>query len=392
MEAVEVFATTPDEYPPDYFSASDIRRRPRTFRVEDCDQVRAEPGEWIVKSLLPKVGLCIVFGQSGCGKSFVCVDWCSSLARGLPVLGLRSSRCGVVYIAAEGANGLRKRFEGLRNAVGPWDGRILLIGDAPNLGSTDDVADLRSQLLDIKADMTRRGVRLGLVVVDTLSASIPGVDENSAKEVSPVLTGLQQIAVDAALCVLVIAHSGKDGARGIRGWSGLHANADGVINVAMPNGDGPRTLEVTKVKDGETGGRHAFELCKVSLGTDDDGDQVTTCIVEWLGEAPSEQTRRADRMRPPMVIIQRALGRCIDDGYGKAVAAPGARPGTHGVELGRLRDMAFSLGLGGVEPGDEGDAQRRWRDTRRKAFNNNLAYLQRDGRIRVENGLAWSLD
>jgi hypothetical protein len=376
----------------DGLEQSDLRDdTKRKFVCEDCDTLCGRDGEWLVKGLWPRRGVCYLAGPSMAGKSFLALELVSSVGRGTPVIGRRSLRSGVVYIASEGANGVRTRVEGLRNKVGVWSGHLQFIGDAPNLVDQHDVESLRRCLADEKASLQRRDIRLGMVVIDTLSASIPGADENSAKDMSPVLRHLQELAQELDACILIIAHVGKDAERGVRGWSGLVANADGVITVRPPDQAGTRLATIVKVKDGEAGEEFAFGLQAVNLRFDADGDQVTTCVVEWRDppEPPARKTSRSS-MRPAMHILMGVLGRLEDRGGTRPVTAPGAPPGTQGVTLKQFQDAALSDGFYGVEP-DEVAERKRWRDARRKNFTNNLEYLVRDGHVRLEGGIVWRI-
>ena len=203
--------------------AEDFARKPSRFVLEDFDTL--EPGVALerVKGLWPRCGLCFVGGPSMSGKSFWTLDALARVCRGEPVLGRKSVPAGTLYIASEGAHGVRKRIKALREKIGGLGGAFQFIGQAPNLRSEDDLADLRETMADAQAAMRAKGLELGVVAIDTLSASIPGADENSAADMSPVLHALQGMAAELGLLVLVIAHTGKDETRGLRGWSGLLA-------------------------------------------------------------------------------------------------------------------------------------------------------------------------
>ena len=77
---------------------------------------------------------------------------------------------------------------------------------------------------------------------------------------------------------MLIHHSGKDSTKGARGWSGLRAAADAEIEVVRANDD--RAATFTKVKDGQDGAEFGFRLSPVVVGFDDDGDEITSCVLE----------------------------------------------------------------------------------------------------------------
>lgn len=370
----------------------------RRFHREDFDTL--EPGKliWRAKGLWPDTGVCFVGGPSMSGKSFWLLDAMARVTLGEPVLGRKTVPCGVIYIAAEGAAGVRKRIKGLRQKVGPLGGRFDFIGQGPNLCDPSDVEALRLELVAAKDEMDARGVELGIVCVDTLSASVPGADENSAKDMSPVLTALQAMAGDLGVLVLVVAHTGKDETRGLRGWSGLLANADGLIMLEKPDDEEVRIGAVVKVKDGRAGDRFAFDLEEVELGQDDDGDPITTCVIRERDDAPALKAganARKKALTPDALNVLSALGRMIDEGQTVPVPnVPGAPLEGVAVKMRNLRTKSYDLGLrSGEEPDDLGDekAVKAWEERRKKAFERALSTLTTAGKVRREGDHIWAL-
>jgi len=371
-------------------------RRPARFIRENFDDLEPGVALEVVKGLWPRSGLAFVGGPSMSGKTFWTLDALARICRGEDVLGRRSVQSGVLYIAAEAPAGVRKRIKALRAKVGPLGGAFQFIGQAPNLCDADDLAELREAITDAQAEMLADGFRLGVVAVDTLSAVIPGADENSAASMSPVLHALQSLAAELEVLVLVLAHPGKDAERGLRGWSGLLANADSVLMLETPDGE-TRTGVVTKVKDGLAGDRFAFVLERVVLGLDDDGDEISTCVIQ---ETEAPEARRPGR-RPSKAggtgdLILSAFGRVLED-KPRDIRAPGAPPGQQGVSAHDLRAMAFQIGVGGPPPDappdasedERGKLERKWSDQRRKDFARGLAHLLEDKTLRQEGDLIW---
>jgi hypothetical protein len=367
------------------------------FKLLDFNRVEPAELSWRVKNLWPAVGVAFVGGPSMSGKSFWTLDAMGRICRGAPVLGRRSVPAGVLYAAAEGAIGFRKRAKALHERHGnlPF---FRIIEQAPNLTDEDDVAELRATIVRAKQDAEAAGVALGVVAMDTLSATIPGADENSSQDMSRVLAHLQGIATEFGLLVLVVAHTGKDESRGLRGWSGLLANADGVITLSERCQGEPCTGTITKVKDGPAGDIFAFGLEQVTLGHDADGDPITTCVV--VDAEPIERPkagRKPARASADADLIMQAFSRVIVTNP-QEVWAPGAI-GRKGVRIAELRDLAFKIGLGPIEPdyaelpteGEQKKARQRWQDVRRITFNRGLDHLKAERALRIENDLAWEL-
>jgi hypothetical protein len=315
------------------------------------------------------------------GKSFWVLDAAGRVCRGMPVLGRRSNPCGILYIASEDGDGIRSRIAGLRGEIGPLGPRFRFIGQAPNLTSDEDVGDLRATLGEVGRTMASDGVRLGVVIVDTFSASTPGADENSAKDMGPVLSALQTLSRELRLLVIVVHHTGKSEDRGMRGWSGFLANADGVISLEARGADGLCCGTVVKVKNGEAGGRFGFTLDPVGLGVDMDGDAITTCVV-CEADAPS---RGGARGRPKLTarqaIMLRALHLCVEAGQlSPVLPGPGISPDTMGVLRPLVKERAMREGF---TDGDEPP------QTVRRALNEAISGLIAKQQVRCQGDHLW---
>lgn len=378
------------------------RGRPSRYLLEDFDTL--EPGmlTWRVKYLWPAVGVCFVVAPSTAGKSFWVLDAMARICRGEPVLGRKSKPCGVVYIAAEGAHGVRNRIVGLRERIGPLGGRLRFVGQQPNLKDPEDVDALRTFLAETKDELEVAGHGLGVVVVDTMAASTPGADENTSTDMGAVLQALQNMAVDFRCLVLVVAHTGKDETRGIRGWSGQTGNADGIIAMTLPDGD-LRLGTVTKVKDGPSGDKFAFKLEVVNIGIDDDGDPITTCVIVEE-QAPDHGSAARPGPKPTKAtengkLLLRVFN-CVGPEQFVSRSAPGLSLNSQALDVDVLRREAFARGFGPTEPirqeyeseADFGADRRRWRDNRNKAFDRARGRLIDDKLLRQEGNLLWRLD
>jgi hypothetical protein len=75
---------------------------------------------------------------------------------------------------------------------------------------------------------------------------------------------------------LLIHHCGKDAALGGRGHSSLKSGVD--TEFELTSRADSRVIKVTKSRDGEAGREFGFTLEIVSVATDEDGDEVTSCF------------------------------------------------------------------------------------------------------------------
>lgn len=132
--------------------------------------------------------------------------------------------------------------------------------------------------------------------------------------------------------VVMVHHSGKDVAKGARGWSGLKGAVDVELEVSRDGDD--RTLTVSKLKEGVDGAQYGFKLLEVPLGMDEDGEVYGSCVVE---HGPV-----AAKVWKPKGALQKAVLDAVDDLQGLAV--DGAQ-----VSRAEVLDRAFELSLA-VEP------------------------------------------
>lgn len=237
--------------------------------VHQFSSVTALP--WIVKGVLPKAGLGVVYGASGSGKSFAVLDMSLAIARGVEWRGKRVTQGRVAYIAAEGADGFRKRLAAYaqHNDIDLAQVPMTVLNAAPNLLEKTDAKDI---VVGIRASGGA-----DLIIIDTFAQTTPGANENAGEDVGKALSHCKRIHELTGAMVVLIHHSGKDASKGARGWSGLRAAADAEIEVVREATG--RYLRLSKNKDGEDGLEWGFDLEVVQLGVDEDMDPITSCVV-----------------------------------------------------------------------------------------------------------------
>lgn len=226
---------------------------------------------WRIKGLLPETGLAVIFGASGSGKTFFALDAASAIVRGDAWRGRLVHKGRVVYVAAEGVAGFRNRCDGLTREGHDLSG-LYVVPASPPL-TTEEHADAYIEAIQ----------RIGgaeVVFIDTLSQVTPGVEENTDR-MKTVLRAGQRVSEAFRCLVVFLGHSGKDPTKGLRGWSGVRAALDTEIEITAEGST--RVATITKQKDGEDNGRFAFRLRPIVLGSDEDGEPITTCVVEHEG-------------------------------------------------------------------------------------------------------------
>lgn len=236
---------------------------------------QVKPISWLVKNFLPKATLGVLFGESGSGKSFLTYDLCAAIARGLDEWNGKKVKKGrVMYVVAEGEAGFVNRIQAYchQQGISPDDFEIDYISDLiPNLMEAALITDL------IKEIKTRG--QYDLIVMDTFAQVMAGANENSGEDVGKALAECRRIHRHTGAMVLLVHHSGKDASKGSRGWSGLKGACD--VELEVSRSDDDRAVSASKLKDGRDGIQIGFKLHTVVLGEDEDGDDITSCIVEY---------------------------------------------------------------------------------------------------------------
>jgi hypothetical protein len=257
------------EEPPEADAKDDAK--PSRYRLSSVSELRnAPPLRWLIKSVLPAQGVAAIYGPSASGKSFLALDAAVAIASGEAWFDCRVvDQTPVVYLGLEGEAGIAQRVAALdeyRLGLLP-DGLQFILRQSFALTDPKDVADL-AQVLP----------KLSVLFVDTLNQAAPGADENSSQDMSQILAGAKALQRATGGLVVLVHHTGKDASRGLRGHSSLFAALDAAIEVER-EGD-VRRWRIAKAKDSTDDSVHSFRLVRVDLGTDADGDPLSSCIVE----------------------------------------------------------------------------------------------------------------
>jgi hypothetical protein len=256
------------------------------FSVLSYNEVLArKPHEWLIKGVLPKSELAVIFGPSGSGKSFVALDLAMAIGRGVSWRGRRVRQGKVVIVAAEGGSGVQLRLKAyqLHHRLSPEDmNEIGIVLAAPNFLDHEDIGEVIGEI--------RKFGDVSTVIIDTFAQVTPGANENTSEDMGRALANLKLLNRALGATAVIVHHAGKDVSRGSRGWSGIKAAADVQLEVVRQQ-EGPRCVKVEKMKDGEDGGEFWFELGVVDLGIDADGDPLSSCVVTEAEPAARAKVR-----------------------------------------------------------------------------------------------------
>lgn len=324
--------------------------------------------DYLVKGWLDRGCTSILYGQSNTGKTFLAVDIAHAVSKGRAWGSRRVRKGRVLYIAAEGGGGFANRVSALD------DPEFFVLTAPIVLTGRDSQGPYLVEVMKHLA--TVGGAPFDLVVIDTMARVMGGADENAAPDIADLMRNVTAVQRATGAHVMIVHHSGKDTGKGARGHSSLRAAVDTEIELTRDE-TGLISAQLTKQRDGPTGYRFDYVLRQVELGRDQDGDPVTTCVVEAVARANMGRTGLSDSQRRALDILEALIG----DG-GEIVRKP-QLPGAPCVPVERWRQAC--LDDGGLSTSDN-------RDTQAKAFRRAREDLVAAGLVCVREDLAWVVE
>jgi hypothetical protein len=244
----------------------------------------------------------------GCGKSFFVLDVGLHIASERDWFGRRTTRGGVVYLAAEGQAGLRARVDAWRRVHGTEDHVLFaLIPVAVDL--LDPQADLE-KLAAVMGYLADLWGGIDLLVVDTLAATFGGGDENGS-DMAAYVANVSRLCAPHDCARIIVTHAPLIGdAKRPRGHGSLWGAADTMIQISGDNDAPARRASIIKQKDADPGSDILFALRPVEIGIDEDGEPVTSCVIEEADpDLPTGRSKR--RLSAKERIVKAALERSL---------------------------------------------------------------------------------
>jgi hypothetical protein len=348
------------------------------LRLISFEEMRPRVGDgYLIKHLLGSTAMAVVYGESGTGKTFLALHISLSVSAGADVFGHRVRRVGVVYIAAEAGRGIENRVAAAKHEI-EYPETMPFAAITTPIDLCTDKADLEKLISTIRA--ADIGMPVELIVIDTLSRTMGGGNENQPDDMGAFVTNVDRLRAETGAAVLIVHHSGKDASRGARGHSLLRAATDTEIEVTRDEATKIATARVTKQREFPTDGIMAFTLCSVELGIDQDGDPITSCIV--VEEAAGEQAPRttAKRLSPAQGRALELLAKAIDEAGEIAPASNHIPPNARCIREDMWREYCYR---GAVSAGDQ--------HAKRMAFKRAAEGLVAVGRVGKWEPFVWLL-
>ena len=251
---------------------------------------QTERRNYLVKGLLANTGLAVIWGPPKCGKSFWAADLGMHIALGWDYRGHRVQQAPVVYVALEGRHGFPARVEAFRRHHGVDSAPFYLLTT-----SLDLVAKSSELIAAIKAQL---GENLpGALFLDTLNRSLVG-SESKDEDMARFLAAAESVAQELSCAVVIVHHCGIDASRP-RGHTSLSGAVESQLAVKRA-GTGEVIVTVDLAKDFAEGTEIVSRFEGIELGTDADGDPITSLVVVAADASNARQVtsrKLSDRQR-----------------------------------------------------------------------------------------------
>jgi hypothetical protein len=296
------------------------------------------PPEWLIKYVLEKNCLAELFGPVGSLKTFMAIDLGLCIASGAPFHRHRVKDPGpVLFIIGEGRSGFKRRLRawGLMHKVDIDSLPVLVSRQPAQMTQKESVESIKRAIRKI----TEKYGSPKLIVIDTLNRNFGPGDENSTQDMTAYGHGCDELKAVCESSVLTVHHSGLAEKERARGNSALFAAIEYCYRIDV-NRDETINLVFLKCKDQPKPGPRTFARKVIDLGiTDDEGEAVTSCILEEVAlntETGQDRTGRGSKQK----IMQDILTEMVNDRDGELIdlgKPPEGRVSAH-VWLERCKD------------------------------------------------------
>jgi putative DNA primase/helicase len=280
-----------------------------------------QPVTYLIDGLIEQPSLAMLYAPPGSGKSFLAIDWAASVATGTPWMGRDTFQGPVFYLAGEGHGGIQRRLMAwnLHNNALLADAPLHTSPKAAELMDADSAAGVAQTMRELSAEHGNPA----LLIVDTLARNMGDGDENSTKDMSAFIRGLDAIKAEFDCTVLVVHHTGHgDPERGARIRARGSSTLLGAVDASfmMKKTEDTLALVHEKAKEGELAAPIHMALEGIELPSDwkDNKGRVMRSAVLVQTEAPAMEpgkslTRKNSEAMEALCLVAGDRGEQIDD-------------------------------------------------------------------------------
>lgn len=265
---------------------------PKVYTLGDLGEL-PQP-DWLIQDMLQQHSFAVIHGDPASGKSLLAQDWAMCVQNGIPWLGKNTIQSDVLWLIAEGQSGIHPRSLAWQQArfvdfIPP----VTVIIDVPDLWHPPDRPP-SPEFAAIEEHILTGG--FGLVIVDTLSATFGGGNENMQQDMNQFVRACQRLMAGGAT-VMVNHHNAKS-TQTVRGSTVLKGACDQMIETDATFADG----KIVRVKVSCTKRKDGMPFKPFYLQGDD--YLVNTTIGTSVAFSRSQDTGRPPRATNQLVILR----------------------------------------------------------------------------------------
>lgn len=249
----------------------------RLLKLHSIDDIYALPDTtYLITKVLKEVGVSMLYGMSGTGKTFTALNLALSVAHGLNWMSRKVKQGPVWYVNTEGGRELKNRLKA-------WYEEHDELLPSPHFQVIPWSLSFRENMEDLvnTIDEMSEEDKPALIVFDNFSMCAPGINQNNQEEVAPVLRDLNTLAQMKSTHVMVIHHSNK--LDDINGTMAFRNHVDTMIELKKEDKSdkqSPILFCCQKARDDEPFSDIRTELKQIILYTDPQSlETITSCVV-----------------------------------------------------------------------------------------------------------------
>jgi len=263
-----------------------------------------KPIDWLMKGVMERGSIGIMFGESGAGKSLFALDWVCCLANGTDWHGFKVREPKrVVYVCGEGGRGIASRVQAIKQK---YNTRIK--NNAYFSTKSVDLLNAKS-VMQITNAVTDFDIIPDLLVFDTLHKSMTG-DENSSKDIAVLFAAIAELQDMYGCAVLIVHHSGLADKMRTRGSSSIKAGVDFEYCISKLN-DFEISIACTKMKDYKKMNPLKFILTPTELDgdqwIDEDNERATSIYLTYSGIDTEKEQKLSKPHETALESLKQAL-------------------------------------------------------------------------------------
>ena len=308
------------------------------FTFQSGTDIDFQPDDdlFLIEGVIPQKGVVIAYGPTQTYKSFIMLDMAAGIAEAdkqwgpFPIENQNSGKC--IYVAAEGAGGIKKRLAGIKAHRENQLANLLLLSDRPILGLPKG-----GDTTELIAEMKALG-KISMVVIDTLSQVLGGGDENGSG-MQVVLAAATDISNELNCAVVLVHHTGHQG-KDPRGHSSAMGNPDSLLQFEY-DGHLRSRFTIRKQKDQESYKSFCAELQLQRLGCKTNGEMASTLIVKKITDAPLENGHKTKKLTRSQSLFMTVLKQVVREKHESIMIDEASSP-VQAVELEHLRKNYYS--------------------------------------------------